>query len=92
MPMATRSSGSRPRKEKIMHIRQIITTMGGSRGGVDRGSEPPLKNLKNLGFLSNTGPDPLINHKATKQTFNIGPSLARQRNAVSMACQLMARF
>ena len=28
-------------------------------------SEPPLKNRKNAGLLSNTGPDPMKNHKAT---------------------------
>ena len=33
--------------------------MCGSRGG-DRGTEPPpLKNYKNIGFLSNTDPDTL---------------------------------
>ena len=37
--------------------------MGGSRGG-NRGPDP-LKNHKNIGFLSNTGPDSLKNHKAT---------------------------
>ena len=31
-----------------------------------------LKNHKNIGFLSNTGPDPLKNHKATKPAFNVG--------------------
>ena len=36
-------------------------SMGGSRGR-DRGSGPPVKNHKNIGFLSNTGPDPLKNH------------------------------
>ena len=30
-------------------------------GGGDRGSRPPMKNLKNIGFPSNTGPDPLKN-------------------------------
>ena len=39
--------------------------MGGSRGG-HRGSGPPLKNHKNIVNLSNTGPDPLKNNKATK--------------------------
>ena len=29
------------------------------------GADPP-KNHKNIGLLSNTGPDPLKNHKATK--------------------------
>ena len=42
----------------------------------------PLKNHKNVGFLSSTGPDPLKNHKAAKPAFNNGPSLARQRNAI----------
>ena len=44
---------------------------------------PPLpspRNHKNIGFLSNTGLDPLKNHKATKQAFNVGSSSARQRN------------
>ena len=37
---------------------------------------------QNIGFLSNAGPDPLKNHKATKPAFNVGPSSARQRNAI----------
>ena len=48
----------------------------------DRGSGPHLKNRKNIGFLSNTGPDPLKNHKVTKPTINVGPSSARQWNAI----------
>ena len=55
--------------------------MSRSRGG-DRGSGPPLKNHKNIGFLSNTDPDPLKNHKATKPKFNVGQSSACQRNAI----------
>ena len=43
---------------------------------------PPLKNHKNIGFLSNTGPDPLKNHKATKPVFNVGTSSTRQGNAI----------
>ena len=55
--------------------------MGGSRGG--GGDSDPLKITKILvGFLSNTGPDPLKNHKATKPAINVGPSSARQRNAI----------
>ena len=42
----------------------MCRSRGGGGGGGDRGSEPPLKNHKNKGFLSNTGPDPL---KITKQ-------------------------
>ena len=45
------------------------------------GLDPPWKITK-IGFLSNTGPDSLKNHKATKSAFNVGPSLARQRNAI----------
>ena len=32
-------------------------------GGGGQGVRTPLKNHKNVGFLSNTGPDPLKNHK-----------------------------
>ena len=53
--------------------------MRGSRGGGGRGPDP-LENYKNIGFLSNIGLDPLKNHKAIKPAFNVGPSLARQRN------------
>ena len=38
------------------------------------GPERPLKNHKNIGFLSNSGPDPLKNHKATESAFNVGPT------------------
>ena len=40
-----------------------------SRGGGGGGPDP----LKKLGFLSNTGPNPLKNHKATKPEFSVGP-------------------
>ena len=39
---------------------------------------------KNIGFLSNTGPDPLKNQKATKPALNVGPSLVRKWNAIYM--------
>ena len=48
-----------------------------------QGVQTPLKNYKNIGFLSNTGRDPLKNHKAAKPAFNVGPSLARQGNAIN---------
>ena len=41
-----------------------------------------LENHKAKGFLSNTGSDPLENHKGTKPAFNVGPTSARQRNAI----------
>ena len=53
------------------------------------GPDPPPEKSQNIGFLSNTGPDPLKNHKATKPAFNVGPPSARQRNAILM---MMARF
>ena len=40
------------------------------------GPDPALKNKKNIGFLSNTGQDPLKNHKAFKLAFKVGPSTA----------------
>ena len=44
----------------------------------------PLKNHKNIGFLSNTGLDPLKTQKATKKqsVYNVGPSSAHQRDAI----------
>ena len=54
----------------------------------DQGSgppPPPLENHKNIGFISNTGSDPLKSHIAIKPAFNEGPSSARQRNAIKMA-------
>ena len=50
-------------------------------GGGAGGSDPP-ENHKNREFLSNTGPDPLKYHKATKPAFIVGTSSARQRNAI----------
>ena len=52
-------------------------------GGVQEVRTPtPLKNHQNIGFHSNTGPDPLKKCKATKPTFNVGPSSPPQRNAI----------
>ena len=60
--------------------------MCGSRGGGGAGVRIPLlKNHKSIGFLSNSGPDPLLNYEAT----DIGSSSARQRNAIKM---MMARL
>ena len=48
-------------------------------GGRGRGSRtPPPKKTQSIGFLSNTGLDALKNYKATKLTFNVGQSSARQ--------------
>ena len=45
-----------------------------------RGVRTPLKNHKSIGFLSNSGPDPLENHKITMPAFNVGPLSTRQQN------------
>ena len=62
--------------------------IGGIKGdlhaqiGRTGGPTSPLEKHKNTGFLSNTGQDPLKNHKATKLAFNVGLSSAHQRNAI----------
>ena len=61
--------------------------MHGSRGGI--GSPDPLVKSQKVGFLSNTGSNPLKNQEATKPTFNDGQSSAHQRNA---KWPMMARF
>ena len=55
----------------------------------------PLEKSQNIGFHSNSGPDPLKNHKATKPAFNVGPSSGHQRNAIEVAFRwraIMARL
>ena len=57
--------------------------MRGSRGLGDRGSGPSLKNHKNIGFPSNTGPDPIkvecwaILGTPAKWRFAGGPMMVR---------------
>ena len=46
-------------------------------GSPDPPPPPTPENHKAIGFLSNTGPEPLKIHKATKPAFNYGPSLAQ---------------
>ena len=59
-------------------MRIVLLAISGSRGG-GLGGRGPYK--KAIGFLCNTGLDPLKNHKATKPALNlvraaIGVSLA----------------
>ena len=56
---------------KTLTICYVITR--GFRGGC--GVRTPWKITK-ICFFSNTGPDPLERHKATKPTFNVGLSSA----------------
>ena len=56
--------------------------------GGGQGIRTPLKIHRNIGFLSNTGPGPMKNHKATKPAFNvwviIRQSAKRHLNGVSL--------
>ena len=47
----------------------------GGTGGPDSRPDdpPPLEKSQKYSFFSNTGADPLKNHKATKPAFNFGP-------------------
>ena len=51
---------------------------GGGGGGGQGVRKTPLKNHKNIGFLSNAGPDSLKNLKSIKPAFNFVHSSARQ--------------
>ena len=67
---------------------QNMKTWANPEGG--KGIRPhPLKNHKNIGFLSNTGPDPLKYNKATEPAFNgwaiIGTPAKRLLNGVLLA-------
>ena len=45
---------------------------GGGGGGGGAGDPDPLENYKNIGFLSNTGPDPLKITKLQSQHLMMG--------------------
>ena len=61
-----------------------VELMRGSRGGDNGSGPPPLKNYKNIGFLSNDGPDP--SYQASIQCWVIiGPPAERHLNNVSLA-------
>ena len=57
----------------------LLNSLNHARIQSGEGVWTPWKITKHRGFLSNTGPDPLKNHKATKPAFSVGPSMARQR-------------
>ena len=60
--------------------------MCGSREGGGQGVWTPApENHKNIGFSNNTGLESLKNHKTTEPALDVGPSSARQRNAIYMA-------
>ena len=51
-----------------------------------------MKNHKNIGFLSNTGRDPLKNQQASKPVFNVGPSSAHLFRWWAGDCPLIVVF
>ena len=65
-----------------MHAFTHISWVDREGGGGSRGSGHPLKNHKNKGFLSNTRPDFLKDHKATRPALSVGPSSASPRIAI----------
>ena len=66
-------------QEKLILLHHVRIQRG------DRVSGPPLKNHQNIGFLCNTVPDPLKNHKASRPAFNVGQSSACQRNTIGVS-------
>ena len=78
-------------QDQIFHL--ILKTPcadpeGGGIGGPDPSPPPPLKNHKNIGFLSNTGPDHLQITKLPSQHSMwaiIGPPAKCHFNGVSLA-------
>ena len=50
-------------------------------GGPDSAPPNPRENQTAIGFLSNTAPEHVENHKATKPAFNNGPLSVSQRTA-----------
>ena len=81
-PVSEEAYKAQCQREAMKVSSSLVNHVRIQRGGGGRGSGPSLKNHKNIGFLSNTGPDPLENHKATKPAFNVGPSSASQLNAI----------
>ena len=65
-----------------------VSSIDGSRGGQGVRTPPPLKNHKNIGFLSNIGPDPLKNQQSYQASIKrwaiIGPPTKRHLNGVSL--------
>ena len=55
--------------------------MRGSRGGGQGIWTPPLKNHKYIEFSSNSGPNPLKNHKATKNVSEYDQEIPQSQTA-----------
>ena len=88
VPAVTKDSMRQIDEGQVSYIEGYACT--DPEGGGGAGGPHPQEKSQNIGFLSNTGLDPLKNLKATKPAFNVGPSLARQRNAISMVFRWQA--
>ena len=75
-------NGSSQPKKQTTDVIISHNTCADPEGGQVVQTPPPMKNHKNIGFLSKFGPDPMKNHQATKPAFNVGLSSARQQNAI----------
>ena len=62
----------------------------GGRGGPDPPPPTLLKNHKNIGFSSNTGPDPMKNHTPTKPAFNVGDFIGKGQLIVVFRSSLLS--
>ena len=75
-------------KDPRQHAPYVVKAWADPEGGGDRGSRSPLKNHKHLGFLSNTGLDPLKITKLPSQNSMLGHHLhasERHLNGVLLA-------
>ena len=61
----------------------VSVTKADPEGGQGVRTPLPEKSQKNIGFLSNTGPNPLKNHKATKPAFNVGPFIVTFASSIT---------
>ena len=69
-------------KYRIGLVFRIFLPLADPEGDTGPDPPPPLKYHKNIGFPSNTDPDPLKIHNGTKPAFNVGPTSTSQRNAI----------
>ena len=58
----------------MKHSQLMEDTCADPEGGTGGPDPRPPENHKNIGFLSNTGPDTQKNHKATKPALNVPPA------------------
>ena len=83
MSLTGKCNNHRPHTNPLHGEKETQSMFGG--GGTGGPDPHPLENYKAIAFLSNTGTAPLKSHTATKPLFIVGPSSARQQNAIKMA-------